>query len=123
MAKILIVEDEIHIQRLTRAILDKAGHKAESVSSGEEAIDLIGKREDTFDIIILDIMMNGIDGLQVLRTLKQSPKAKNTAIVMLTALAQETVVLKGIQLGAKDYIRKPFHPKDLLERINRQVTA
>ena len=70
---------------------------------------------------MLDIMMSGIDGLQVLRTIKGSPKLSKIPVVMLTALSQEAVVVKGIQLGAKDYIRKPFHPTDLLDRINRQL--
>ena len=121
MAKIFIVEDEIHIQRLTKAVLEKSGHTAETAGSGEEALKRLESGDFEPDLIILDIMMSGIDGLQVLRTLKSSPKHAKIPVVMLTALAQEAVVLKGIQLGAKDYIRKPFHPTDLLDRINRQL--
>jgi CheY-like chemotaxis protein len=121
MAKILIAEDEVHIQRLTRVVLEKGGHSVETVSSGEECLQVLESGKSTPDLIMLDIMMTGIDGLQVLRTLKNSPKLAKIPVVMLTALAQEAVVLKGIQLGAKDYIGKPFHPSDLLDRINRQL--
>lgn len=118
MAKILVVEDEIHIQRLTRIVLEKGGHTITCASSGEEALKSL-ESGDVPDLILLDIMMAGIDGLQVLRTLKQNPRTAKVSVIMLTAIAQEAVVLKGIQLGAKDYIRKPFHPSDLLDRINR----
>lgn len=120
MAKILVVEDEIHIQRLTRVVLEKNGHTVTCASSGEEALKAL-ETGDVPDLVLLDIMMAGIDGLQVLRTLKQSPRTAKVSVIMLTAIAQEAVVLKGIQLGAKDYIRKPFHPTDLLDRINRQL--
>ena len=121
MAKILIVEDEIHIQRLTRIVLEKGGHVVQVASNGEEALKLCEPKDCKFDLVLLDIMMPGIDGLQVLRTLKQMPHVAKTPVVMLTAIAQEAVVIKGIQLGAKDYIRKPFHPTDLLDRINRHL--
>jgi DNA-binding response OmpR family regulator len=121
MAKILIAEDEVHIQRLTKVVLEKGGHLVEAVGSGEDALKLLESGKYEPDLIILDIMMTGIDGLQVLRTIKNSPKLTKIPVVMLTALAQEAVVVKGIQLGAKDYIRKPFHPTDLLDRINKQL--
>ena len=121
MAKILIAEDEPHIQRLIKMVLEKGGHSVDTVSSGEECLQVLESGKLVPDLIMLDIMMTGIDGLQVLRTLKNSPKLNMIPVVMLTALAQEAVVLKGIQLGAKEYIRKPFHPTDLLDRINRQL--
>ena len=121
MAKILIAEDEVHIQRLTKVVLERGGHTVEVVSSGEDALKTLESGTYVPDLIMLDIMMSGIDGLQVLRTIKSSPKLSKIPVVMLTALSQEVVVVKGIQLGAKDYIRKPFHPTDLLDRINRQL--
>ena len=63
-------------------------------------------------------MMPGIDGLQVLRKIKGKQDLKNIPVVMLTALAQENVVIQGVKLGAKGYVRKPFHPKDLIERVS-----
>lgn len=122
MAKILVVEDEMHILRLTRLVLEKGGHEVICAASGEEALKAIEAAPEVPDLILLDIMMTGVDGLQVLRTLKQTPRTSKVPVIMLTAIAQEAVVLKGVQLGAKDYIRKPFHPTDLLDRINRQLT-
>ncbi len=121
MAYIILAEDEIHIQRLAKVVLEKGGHTIQTVSSGEELLKCLETVTSLPDLMILDIMMPGIDGLQVLRTLKAQPKYAGIPVVMLTALAQEAIVLKGIQLGAKDYIRKPFHPVDLLDRINRQL--
>ena len=119
MARIMVVEDEVHIQRLAKVVLERGGHQVTTVGSGEDALKALETSTELPGLMMLDIMMGGIDGLQVLRTMKNSPKLAKITVVMLTALAQEAVVLKGIQLGAKDYIRKPFHPTDLLERINK----
>lgn len=121
MANILVVEDEVHIQRLIKLVLEKGGHSVHLANSGEDALKLLEDENNSPDLILLDIMMGGIDGLQVLRTVKATPKTSKIPVIMLTALAQEAVVLKGIQLGARDYIRKPFHPTDLLDRINKQL--
>ena len=121
MANILLAEDEIHIQRLAKVVLERGGHKVQAVSSGEVLLKFLDTATSLPDLLMLDIMMPGIDGLQVLRTLKAQAKFATIPVIMLTALAQEAIVLKGIQLGAQDYIRKPFHPVDLLDRINRQL--
>ena len=116
MSKVLIVEDENHIRRLIQVVLEKAGLEVISAESGETALEHI---QDGLipDLVLLDIMMPGIDGLQVLKILQSGQSTKDIPVVMLTALAQENVVLKGVKLGARDYIRKPFHPKELLARI------
>jgi len=75
------------------------------------------------DLILLDIMMPGIDGLQVLRKLKANSGQKSIPVVLLTALAQENVVIQGIKLGAADYIRKPFHPTELVKRLSKHLIA
>ena len=121
MANIPLAEDEIHIQRLAKVVLERGGHKVQAVSSGEVLLKFLDTATSLHDLLLLDIMMLGIDGLQVLRTLKAQAKFTTIPVIMLTAIAQQAIVLKGIQLGAKDYIRKPFHPVDLLDRINRQL--
>ena len=121
MPKILVVEDEIHIQKLIKLILEKNKFEVEAVGSGEEALQSLETSEVKPDLILLDIMMPGIDGLQVLRTVKANSSLKHIPVVMLTALAQESVVLQGIKLGAKDYIRKPFHPGELAKRIAKHI--
>jgi DNA-binding response OmpR family regulator len=121
MAKILVVEDEIHIQRLIKLVLERSQHKVDAVGTGEEALKFLAEATELPDLILLDILMPGIDGLQVLRSIKANANHKNIPVVMLTALAQENVVLQGIKLGAKDYIRKPFHPTELVKRLAKHL--
>ncbi len=120
MAHILVIEDEYHIQKLIRITLEKKGHTVSLASSGEEGLKKLEEGLQP-DLVLLDILMPGIDGLQVLRSLKNNKKTSEIPVVMLTALAQENVVLHGIKLGAKDYIRKPFHPKELAERLTKFI--
>jgi DNA-binding response OmpR family regulator len=120
MPRILVVEDEVHIQRLIKLVLEKHKFEVDTASSGEEALQRL-KTEARPDMILLDILMPGIDGLSVLRTLKTTAEFKDIPVVMLTALAQENVVLQGIKLGAKDYIRKPFHPTELVKRLSKHL--
>ncbi len=122
MPKILVVEDEIHIQRLIKLVLEKQAYTVEAVGTGEDALEYLLKHEKP-DLILLDIMMPGIDGLQVLRKIKGNADHRDIPVVMLTALAQENVVLQGIKLGAKDYIRKPFHPTELVKRLSKHLVA
>ena len=122
MPKILVVEDEIHIQRLIKLVLEKHAYVVESVGTGEDALEYLLKHEKP-DLILLDIMMPGIDGLQVLRKIKGNADHRDIPVVMLTALAQENVVIQGIKLGAKDYIRKPFHPAELVKRLSKHLVA
>lgn len=118
MSMVLVVEDENHIRRLIQVVLEKSGHEVILAESGEIALEKL-KNGLQPKLILLDILMPGIDGLQVLQKLKNSQKYKSIPVVLLTALAQENVVLQGIKLGAKDYIRKPFHPKELMARIEQ----
>jgi len=122
MAKILVVEDEVHIQRLVRLVLEKQGYTVSVAGNGDECLKQLGEGLNP-DLVLLDILMPGIDGLQVLRTIKGNPSLKHLSVVLLTALAQENVVLQGIKLGARDYIRKPFSPKDLVQRIAKYLPA
>jgi len=122
MPRILVVEDEIHIQRLIKLVLEKQAYTVESVGTGEDALEYLLKHEKP-DLILLDIMMPGIDGLQVLRKIKGNADHRDIPVVMLTALAQENVIIQGIKLGAKDYIRKPFHPTELVKRLSKHLVA
>jgi CheY-like chemotaxis protein len=122
MPRILVVEDEVHIQRLIKLVLEKHKLEVDTASSGEEALQRL-KAGARPDMILLDILMPGIDGLSVLRTLKSTAEFKDIPVVMLTALAQENVVLQGIKLGAKDYIRKPFHPTELVKRLAKHLAG
>lgn len=113
--KILIVEDDKHISKLVEYNLQKAGYEPVAVEDGEEALDFLERHNA--DLIILDIMLPEIDGLEVCRRIKQDPRHKNTPIVMLTAKGEEVDRIVGLELGADDYIVKPFSPRELVLRI------
>jgi DNA-binding response OmpR family regulator len=113
--KILVVEDEKHISKLVTYNLEKAGYEVYAALTGEEALKLLGCYP--FDLIILDIMLPGMDGFEVCRTIKQDPKLKNIPIIMLTAKGEEVDRIVGLELGADDYVVKPFSPRELTLRI------
>lgn len=117
MAKktILIVEDDEDIQQLVSYNLIKSGFGVECAESGEQALELIQERQT--DLIIIDIMLPGMDGLEVCRTLRSDSRLSKTPIIMLTAKGEEADVVTGLDLGADDYVTKPFSPKILISRI------
>ncbi len=115
--KIVLAEDEPQIARLIEFKLKKEGYSVTSKENGEEALKAI--KADKPDLILLDVMMPVMGGYEVLRRLKEDENLKSIPVVMLTARAQEKDVVKGIAMGAEDYITKPFHPAELLARVKR----
>ena len=113
--KILIVEDEEDILELIRYNLQKNGYELTSAGSGEEALNKLASETPT--LIILDLMLPGIDGLEVCRTIRGNKQTKDIAILMLTAKSEEADIVTGLELGADDYMTKPFSPRVLLARI------
>jgi two-component system alkaline phosphatase synthesis response regulator PhoP len=117
MSKELIfaVEDETHIQQLIKYNLEASGYKVITFESGEQ---LLSECKNTIpDLFILDIMLPGIDGLDVCRQLKQSTRTKNIPIIMLTAKSEEFDRVLGLELGADDYMTKPFSVRELVARV------
>ena len=112
---ILVVEDDKHISKLVKYNLEKAGYDCSTASDGEEAIEILDR--ETVDLIILDIMLPKMDGFEVCRTIKQNERLKNTPVIMLTAKGEEVDRVVGLELGADDYVVKPFSPRELLLRI------
>jgi two-component system phosphate regulon response regulator PhoB len=112
---VLVVEDEDDIRELLRYNLAKEGYRVTCVASGEEA--LKNARSRLPDIILLDLMLPGMDGPEVCRLLKQDPQTRNLPIVMITAKGEEVDIVTGLELGADDYITKPFSPRVLLARL------
>ncbi len=112
MAKILVVDDELKITRLVRDYLHQAGFAVVEASDGEGA--LRAARAHDLDLIVLDLGLPGMDGLDVTRKLRQSSAVP---IIMLTARADESDRIVGLELGADDYVVKPFSPKELVARI------
>jgi len=113
--RVLIVEDEKNIAKLIRYNLEKAEYDCTTARTGEDAVYLSGKHG--FDIVILDIMLPGIDGFEVCRKIKQDPRSKDIPIIMLTAKGEAVDRIVGLELGADDYMVKPFSPRELILRI------
>ncbi len=112
---ILIVEDEADILELVRYMLEREGFSVRVAESGEEAFKQI--RTSLPDLILLDLMLPGMDGHEICRRLRASRDTSETPVIMLTAKGEEQDVVKGLNLGADDYVTKPFSPKVLLARI------
>ncbi len=113
--KILLIEDDEDIQELVSFHLGKEGYTVHSVTSGEAALE--SAKKSTPDLILLDLMLPGIDGLQVCRNLRSEAKTRHIPIVMVTAKGEETDIVTGLEVGADDYLTKPFSPKVLVARI------
>ncbi len=113
--KILVVDDEEDILELVRYNLFKNGYQVTCVSSGELAMQKL--KEETPHMILLDLMLPGVDGLDVCRSLRSNPATMNIPIIMITAKGEDADIVTGLELGADDYLTKPFSPRVLLARI------
>ena len=114
--RILICEDEDAIRELLVINLTRAGYEAIGAASGEDALEIFLKENGMFDVALLDVMLPGIDGFEVLRRLRA--QSQTLGIIMLTAKTQEIDRINGLMTGADDYITKPFSPSELMARID-----
>ena len=112
---ILIVEDEKDIVKMLEYNLKKEGLQTLSACNGEDALDMAARQCP--DLVILDLMLPGMDGLEVCKNLKGNTKTASIPVIMLTAKSQESDKIVGLELGADDYITKPFSPRELIARI------
>ncbi len=117
--KILIVEDEDNIAELVAFNLQKNGYKTARAESAEAAFDLL-KREN-FSLILLDLMLPGMDGLDFCRAYRADKSLPQAPVIMLTARSEDADVVSGLELGANDYVTKPFSPRVLLARVRAQL--
>lgn len=115
--KILVVDDEEDILELIQFNLSREGYIISCATTGERALKAL--KTDPVDLIVLDLMLPGIDGFTVARHIKDDPRVQHIPIVMLTAKGSETDVVTGLEMGAEDYITKPFSPRILLARIHK----
>lgn len=113
--KILIVEDEPDIAQLVKLYLEKDGFHTNVATSGVEALKLI--KSEHPDLLILDLMLPEIDGIEVCKKIRTAPDTALLPIIMLTAKAEESDTIIGLELGADDYVTKPFSPKALVARV------
>jgi two-component system phosphate regulon response regulator PhoB len=114
-ARILVVDDEEDILELVRYNLAKDGYEVALAATGEEALAAMAAHPP--DLLVLDLMLPGLDGLEVCRRVRSDPRTAPVCIVMLTAKGQEADIVAGLELGADDYVTKPFSPRVLIARI------
>jgi len=114
-ATVLVVDDEKDLVELVKYHLEKEGLKCLEARDGETALQLA--KERTPDLVVLDLMLPGMDGLEICRKLRKEPKTSSMAIIMLTAKAEEVDRIVGLEMGADDYLPKPFAVEELLARL------
>lgn len=115
--KILLVEDEDSMARLISFKLEKEGYKTDLAVNGEEAVEKFFAGKKSYSVIILDLMLPILDGLQVLKMIRKEDK--KTPIIILSAKSQEKDILEGFKIGADDYLTKPFSPDELTFRVKK----
>ena len=119
--KILVVDDEVNITQILEFSIGAEGYEVIAAQNGEEAIDKA--RREQPDLIILDIMMPIIDGYEACRILKANPLTKNIPVILLTAKGRDIDKRLGYEVGATDYIIKPFSPNKLIDRIHELLSC
>jgi len=115
MSRILVVEDDPDISALIALYLEKAGHAVERLSTGATVMARL--REAPADLVILDLMLPGLDGLRVCQAMRAESATAAVPVIMLTARGEEADRIAGLELGADDYVTKPFSPKELVARV------
>lgn len=118
-SRILVVDDEQHIVELVKFNLDKEGYQVDTAFDGRNALAAVERQKP--DLIILDVMLPEVDGFEVCRTLQKNPATSEIPIIMLTARAEEIDKVLGLELGADDYITKPFSPRELVARVKANL--
>lgn len=113
--KVLVVDDEEHIVELLKFNLENTGYKVITANNGNDAVTLA--KENKPDLVLLDLMIPGMDGFDVCKEIKRNADIRKTAIIMLTAKGEEFDKILGLELGADDYITKPFSIRELLARV------
>jgi len=113
--RILVVEDDPDIATLVARYLEKAGFAADVVSSGGEALAAVAARPP--DLLVLDLMLPQVDGLEICRAVRTNSKTADVPIIILTARAEESDRIVGLEIGADDYMAKPFSPNELVARV------
>lgn len=114
-ASVLIVEDEADIREILQYALEREGLRVTCAVNGKDALEIL--RSKSFTIAILDIMLPGIDGLTLCRKIREEGHDRSMPVVMLTARSEESDIVVGLEVGADDYLCKPFSPKELVARI------
>jgi DNA-binding response OmpR family regulator len=120
MPRVLVVEDEPAVRDVVAHALAREGIETHAVGDGETALERLGGSE-TFDLVVLDVMLPGIDGVSVCRELRAGQANRDVPVLMLTARDDETSVVVGLEVGADDYVTKPFRPRELVSRVRAHL--
>jgi CheY-like chemotaxis protein len=119
---ILIVDDDFMNLTMAQTILEmKIQAEYLTAESGQKCLEILQQRNGKVDLILLDIAMPGMDGIQTLTRIRQNPNWQNLFVIFLTAAADKTTIVKAAQLKVKDYVKKPFTPDDLISRVERHL--
>jgi DNA-binding response OmpR family regulator len=117
--KILIIEDEELMLKALQFRLSKEGYEIVAAKDGAHALDLIDKEQ--FDLVITDIMLPFVGGLEIVSKIKSTPASKDTPVIVLSAVGLENTVMEAFQLGANDFITKPFNLSELSIRVRKNI--
>lgn len=117
---ILVIEDEEDIAFLIRFMLERQQYAVEHVADGRQAMDYLAQSAPP-DLVLMDIMLPYHDGIEIIQRLRSTPGWQSLPVLMLTAKAREADIVKALELGADDYVTKPFQPEELLARIKRLI--
>ena len=121
MPKILIVEDDPAVRDVVEHALSREGMRTLAVPDGEAALKHLGASDVDIDLVVLDVMLPGMDGVSVCREIREGDVKSAVPIVMLTARDDETSVVVGLEVGADDYVTKPFSPRELVSRVRAHL--
>ena len=113
--KIVAIEDEPDILEIIKYNLEREGYEVRGALDGEEGLDLV--RREMPDLVLLDLMLPGMDGLEICRRLKYEPATRSIAVIIVTAKSEESDIVLGLEVGADDYLAKPFGPRELVARV------
>ena len=113
--KIIVIEDEPDIQEVIVHNLLRDGYQVDATPNGERGLELVRRLDP--DLVLLDLMLPGLDGVEICRRMKSDPRTRTVSIIMVTARGEESDVVLGLGLGADDYVCKPFSPRELMERV------
>jgi two-component system, OmpR family, alkaline phosphatase synthesis response regulator PhoP len=122
--KILIVEDDLAVKDVVEHALSREGMATQTASDGEAALERLRREAEPFDLVILDVMLPGMDGIGVCREIRAGEAgsaSSSVPILMLTARDDETSVVVGLEVGADDYVTKPFRPRELVSRVRAHL--
>lgn len=118
MQRILLIEDDTFIQEMYQEELKRAGFSVSAYESGEEGLQAL--QQNQFDLVLLDIMLPGMNGLEALKQIKANPQTKNLKVVILTNLGQEAIIKEGFKIGAIGYlIKSAYNPDQIVQEVKR----